>query len=240
MGTTLAEKVWADHLVRKGSDGAPDLLYIDLMLMHEVTSPQAFEGLRLAGRKPWRESSIVATADHNTPTTGWEKGLAGITDPIALLQVETLDKNMKSICPAAYFPFMDKGQGVIHVMGPEEGATLPGMTVVCGDSHTSTHGACAALAFGIGTSEVEHVLATQTLITKKNKNMLVRVEGKLGPGITGNSSESRSMRISRGPSELKLKPRSAESIWSEETPMSMRAPSTASQPIPSSAASNSL
>lgn len=184
MSKTLYDKLWDEHVVTAEGDGTATI-YIDRHLMHEVTSPQAFEGLRLAGRKPWRESSIVATADHNTPTTGWEKGLAGITDPIALLQVETLDKNMKSICPAAYFPFMDKGQGVIHVMGPEEGATLPGMTVVCGDSHTSTHGACAALAFGIGTSEVEHVLATQTLITKKNKNMLVRVEGKLGPGITG-------------------------------------------------------
>ena len=184
MSKTLYDKLWDEHVVTAEGDGTATI-YIDRHLMHEVTSPQAFEGLRLAGRKPWRESSIVATADHNTPTTGWEKGLAGITDPIALLQVETLDKNMKSICPAAYFPFMDKGQGVIHVMGPEEGATLPGMTVVCGDSHTSTHGACAALAFGIGTSEVEHVLATQTLITKKNKNMLVRVEGKLQPGITG-------------------------------------------------------
>ena len=161
MSKTLYDKLWDEHVVTAEGDGTATI-YIDRHLMHEVTSPQAFEGLRLAGRKPWRESSIVATADHNTPTTGWEKGLAGITDPIALLQVETLDKNMKSICPAAYFPFMDKGQGVIHVMGPEEGATLPGMTVVCGDSHTSTHGACAALAFGIGTSEVEHVLATQT------------------------------------------------------------------------------
>ena len=151
MSKTLYDKLWDEHVVTAEGDGTATI-YIDRHLMHEVTSPQAFEGLRLAGRKPWRESSIVATADHNTPTTGWDKGLAGITDPIALLQVETLDKNMKSICPAAYFPFMDKGQGVIHVMGPEEGATLPGMTVVCGDSHTSTHGACATLAFGIGTS----------------------------------------------------------------------------------------
>ena len=184
MPKTLYDKLWDEHVVTAEGDGTATI-YIDRHLMHEVTSPQAFEGLRLAKRKPWRESSVVATADHNTPTTGWEKGLDGITDPIALLQVKTLDQNMKTIRPAAYFPFMDKGQGVIHVMGPEEGATLPGMTVVCGDSHTSTHGACAALAFGIGTSEVEHVLATQTLITKKNKNMLVRVEGKLAEALTG-------------------------------------------------------
>lgn len=184
MSKTLYDKLWDEHVVTAEGDGTATI-YIDRHLMHEVTSPQAFEGLRLAKRKPWRESSVVATADHNTPTKGWEKGLDGITDPIALLQVKTLDQNMKTIRPAAYFPFMDKGQGVIHVMGPEEGATLPGMTVVCGDSHTSTHGACAALAFGIGTSEVEHVLATQTLITKKNKNMLVRVEGKLAEALTG-------------------------------------------------------
>lgn len=184
MAKTLYDKLWDEHVVHVEDDGTTTL-YIDRHLMHEVTSPQAFEGLRLANRKPWRVSSIVATADHNTPTTGWEKGMDGITDPIARLQVETLDKNIRACGCAAYFPFMDKGQGVIHVMGPEEGATLPGMTVVCGDSHTSTHGACAALAFGIGTSEVEHVLATQTLLTKKNRNMLVKVEGKLAPGLTG-------------------------------------------------------
>ncbi len=184
MAKTLYDKLWDEHVVDCEDDGTTTL-YIDRHLMHEVTSPQAFEGLRLANRKPWRISSIVATADHNTPTTGWEKGMDGITDPIARLQVETLDKNIHTYGCAAYFPFMDKGQGIIHVMGPEEGATLPGMTVVCGDSHTSTHGACAALAFGIGTSEVEHVLATQTLLTKKNRNMLVCVEGKLGAGITG-------------------------------------------------------
>lgn len=184
MAKTLYDKLWDEHVVDCEDDGTTTL-YIDRHLMHEVTSPQAFEGLRLANRKPWRISSIVATADHNTPTTGWEKGMDGITDPIARLQVETLDKNIHTYGCAAYFPFMDKGQGIIHVMGPEEGATLPGMTVVCGDSHTSTHGACAALAFGIGTSEVEHVLATQTLLTKKNRNMLVRGEGKLGAGITG-------------------------------------------------------
>ncbi|MEY2729588.1 MAG: hypothetical protein RL584_714, partial [Pseudomonadota bacterium] len=151
---------------------------------HEVTSPQAFEGLRLAGRKPWRITSIVATADHNTPTTGWELGLDGITDPTSRQQVVTLDENIRSVGAAAYFPFLDKRQGIVHVIGPEQGATLPGMTVVCGDSHTSTHGAFGALAHGIGTSEVEHVLATQTLLAKKAKNMLVKVEGDLAPGIT--------------------------------------------------------
>ena len=183
MAKTLYDKLWDEHVVDAEADGTTTL-YVDRHLIHEVTSPQAFEGLRLANRKPWRVSSIVATADHNTPTTGWEHGMDAITDPIAHLQVETLDKNMASVGHAAYFPFMSRGQGIIHVMGPEEGATLPGMTVVCGDSHTSTHGACAALAFGIGTSEVEHVLATQTLLTKKNKNMLVEVEGELAPGVT--------------------------------------------------------
>ncbi|NBO77703.1 MAG: 3-isopropylmalate dehydratase large subunit, partial [Betaproteobacteria bacterium] len=160
------------------------VLYIDRHLVHEVTSPQAFEGLRLAGRKPWRITSIVATADHNTPTTGWELGLDGITDPTSRQQVVTLDENIRSVGAAAYFPFLDKRQGIVHVIGPEQGATLPGMTVVCGDSHTSTHGAFGALAHGIGTSEVEHVLATQTLLAKKAKNMLVKVEGDLAPGIT--------------------------------------------------------
>ncbi|MCF0253351.1 MAG: 3-isopropylmalate dehydratase large subunit [Duodenibacillus sp.] len=184
MAKTLYDKLWEEHVVDAEPDGTTTL-YIDRHLIHEVTSPQAFEGLRLAGRKVWRISSIVATADHNTPTTGWELGMDGITDPIAHLQVSTLNKNIAENGCAAFFPFMDRGQGVIHVMGPEEGATLPGMTVVCGDSHTSTHGACAALAFGIGTSEVEHVLATQTLLTKKNRNMLVKVEGRLAPGVTG-------------------------------------------------------
>lgn len=183
MAKTLYDKLWDEHVVCADPDGTTTL-YIDRHLMHEVTSPQAFEGLRSMHRKPWRESSIVATADHNTPTDGWQKGMAGITDPVSKLQVETLDRNMHSIHPAAYFPFLSRGQGVIHVMGPEEGATLPGMTVVCGDSHTSTHGACAALAFGIGTSEVEHVLATQTLVTRKNKNMRVWVEGELSHGVT--------------------------------------------------------
>jgi 3-isopropylmalate/(R)-2-methylmalate dehydratase large subunit len=152
--------------------------------VHEVTSPQAFEGLRMAGRPVWRTTSIVATADHNTPTTGWELGLDGITDATSRQQVETLDQNIRSVGAAAYFPFMDKRQGIVHVIGPENGATLPGMTVVCGDSHTSTHGAFGALAHGIGTSEVEHVLATQTLLAKKAKNMLVKVEGTLAPGVT--------------------------------------------------------
>src|SRR5690606_7905408 len=147
----------------------------------EVTSPQAYEGLRLAGRKPWRPSSIVATADHNTPTKDWAKGIA---DPISRTQVETLDANIRATGAKAYFPFLDKRQGIVHVIGPETGATLPGMTVVCGDSHTSTHGAFACLAWGIGTSEVEHVLATQCLLAKRARTMLVRVDGRLGFGVT--------------------------------------------------------
>jgi 3-isopropylmalate/(R)-2-methylmalate dehydratase large subunit len=180
---TLYDKLWDEHTVHTEDDGTT-VLYVDRHLVHEVTSPQAFEGLRLAGRKPWRVSSIVATADHNTPTTGWERGLDGITDPTSRQQVVTLDANIKHYGAAAYFPFLDKRQGIVHVIGPEQGATLPGMTVVCGDSHTSTHGAFGALAHGIGTSEVEHVLATQTLLTKKAKNMLVRVDGVLPPGCT--------------------------------------------------------
>ena len=152
--------------------------------MHEVTSPQAFEGLRQSGRKVWRVSSIVATADHNTPTTGWELGYDGITDSVSKEQITTLDDNIKAFGAAAYFPFMSKRQGIVHVIGPENGATLPGMTVVCGDSHTSTHGAFGALAHGIGTSEVEHVMATQTLLAKKAKNMLVKVEGVLQRGCS--------------------------------------------------------
>lgn len=177
---TLYDKLWQNHVVHEAADGTV-LLYIDRHLVHEVTSPQAFEGLKLAGRAPWRISSIVATADHNTPTNEWEKG---IQDPISRQQVETLDANIREVGARAYFPFKDKGQGVVHVMGPEQGATLPGMTVVCGDSHTSTHGALGCLAHGIGTSEVEHVLATQTLVAKKSKAMLVKVEGVLGAGIT--------------------------------------------------------
>jgi 3-isopropylmalate/(R)-2-methylmalate dehydratase large subunit len=181
---TLYDKLWDDHVVHTEEDGTT-VLYIDRHLVHEVTSPQAFEGLRLAGRKVWRVSSIVATADHNTPTTGWDQGYDGIADPISKLQITTLDTNIAAVGAAAYFPFMHKRQGIVHVIGPENGATLPGMTVVCGDSHTSTHGAFGALAHGIGTSEVEHVLATQTLLAKKAKNMLVRVDGALGLGVTG-------------------------------------------------------
>ena len=157
------------------------MIYIDRHLVHEVTSPQAYEGLKLANRLPWRVDSIVATADHNTPTTDWDKG---IEDPISKLQVDTLDQNIKEYGSKAYFPFLDPRQGIVHVIGPEQGATLPGMTVVCGDSHTSTHGALACLAHGIGTSEVEHVLATQCLVQKKMKNMLVRVEGELHPWVS--------------------------------------------------------
>jgi len=183
MGRTLYDKIWDEHVVHTEEDGTA-ILYIDRHLVHEVTSPQAFEGLREAGRKVWRISSVVATADHNTPTTGWERGYDGIDDPISKEQVTTLDKNIGEFGAAAYFPFLSKRQGIVHVIGPESGATLPGMTVVCGDSHTSTHGAFGALAHGIGTSEVEHVLATQTLLAKKAKNMLVKVEGKLGLGVT--------------------------------------------------------
>ncbi|GMV58519.1 MAG: 3-isopropylmalate dehydratase large subunit [Betaproteobacteria bacterium] len=180
---TLYDKLWDEHVVHAEPDGTT-ILYIDRHLVHEVTSPQAFEGLRIAGRKPWRASSIVATADHNTPTTDWERGLDGVTDPTSREQIVTLDANIRKHGAAAYFPFLDKRQGIVHVIGPEQGATLPGMTVVCGDSHTSTHGALGALAFGIGTSEVEHVLATQTLLAKKAKNMLVRVDGELPAGVT--------------------------------------------------------
>ncbi|PIT72675.1 3-isopropylmalate dehydratase large subunit [Limnohabitans sp. G3-2] len=184
MARTLYDKIWDEHVVHTEEDGT-SVLYIDRHLVHEVTSPQAFEGLRQAGRKVWRVSSIVATADHNTPTTGWELGYDGITDPISKEQITTLDANMKESGSAAFFPFLSKRQGIVHVIGPENGATLPGMTVVCGDSHTSTHGAFGALAHGIGTSEVEHVMATQTLLAKKAKNMLVKVEGTLAKGLTG-------------------------------------------------------
>ncbi|TIC85290.1 3-isopropylmalate dehydratase large subunit [Crenobacter intestini] len=177
---TLYDKLWASHVVREEADGTC-LLYIDRHLVHEVTSPQAFEGLKLANRPLWRKDSVVSTADHNTPTDHWDQG---IQDPISRLQVETLDANIGEFGARAYFPFKDPGQGIVHVMGPEQGATLPGMTVVCGDSHTSTHGAFGALAHGIGTSEVEHVMATQCLVAKKSKNMRVAVTGKLGDGVT--------------------------------------------------------
>jgi len=182
-GRTLYDKLWDSHAVHVEEDGTT-LLYIDRHLVHEVTSPQAFEGLRLAGRKPWRMDSVVATADHNTPTDHWEEGMAGVRDPFARQQIETLDANIRLYGARAYFPFLDKRQGIVHVIGPEQGATLPGMTVVCGDSHTSTHGAFGCLAHGIGTSEVEHVLATQCLVTKKMKNMRVTVEGRLAHGVT--------------------------------------------------------
>ncbi len=183
MAKTLYDKLWESHLVHVEEEGTA-LLYIDRHLVHEVTSPQAYEGLRAAGRKPWRVDSIVATADHNTPTTNWEEGIAGVRDPMARLQIETLDANIKAHGAKVYFPFLDKRQGIVHVIGPEQGATLPGMTVVCGDSHTSTHGAFACLAHGIGTSEVEHVMATQCLVTRKMKNMRINVEGPLARGVT--------------------------------------------------------
>ena len=178
-GKTLYDKLWDAHVVRHNDDGT-SLLYIDRHLVHEVTSPQAFEGLKLSGRKVWRIDANLATADHNVPTTDRARGIA---DPVSRLQVETLDQNCHDY-GITEFGMHDARQGIVHVIGPEQGATLPGMTVVCGDSHTSTHGAFGALAFGIGTSEVEHVLATQCLILKKAKNMRVRVEGKLPLGIT--------------------------------------------------------
>lgn len=179
---TLYDKLWESHVVHAESD-KPDgmvILYIDRHLVHEVTSPQAFEGLKLAGRKPWRVNSILAVADHNVPTTDRSRG---IKDPTSRLQVQTLDRNCEEL-GITEFRMSDQRQGIVHVIGPEQGATLPGMTVVCGDSHTSTHGAFGCLAFGIGTSEVEHVLATQCLLTKKSKSMQILVEGRLGYGVT--------------------------------------------------------
>jgi len=176
---TLYDKLWNSHLVRQDADGTA-LIYIDRQLVHEVTSPQAFEGLRLAHRLPWRSASMLAVPDHNVPTAN---RAAGIADPISRLQVETLDANCKEF-GITEFKMGDIRQGVVHVIGPEQGATLPGMTVVCGDSHTSTHGAFAALAHGIGTSEVEHVMATQCLVAKKSRAMRVNVEGVLGKGVT--------------------------------------------------------
>ena len=176
---TLYDKLWDDHVVRYDEDGTA-LLYIDRQLVHEVTSPQAFEGLRLAHRQPWRVEANLATPDHNVPTTDRNKE---IEDPVSRLQVETLDRNCDDF-GITEFRMDDIRQGIVHVVGPEQGATLPGMTVVCGDSHTSTHGAFGALAHGIGTSEVEHVLATQCLIQKKSKAMLIRVDGEAGPGVT--------------------------------------------------------
>jgi len=176
---TLYDKVWNRHVVRQEDDGTA-LLYIDRHLVHEVTSPQAFEGLQMNKRPLWRKASILAVPDHNVPTTDRSEG---ISDPVARLQVETLDNNCREF-DLTEFHMNDQRQGIVHVIGPEQGATLPGMTVVCGDSHTSTHGAFAALAFGIGTSEVEHVMATQCLIQKKSKNMRVTIEGNVGNGVT--------------------------------------------------------
>jgi len=183
-GKTLYDKLWDAHLVKQRDDGTA-LIYIDRQLIHEVTSPQAFEGLRMAGRKPWRVGANLATPDHNVPTSRDERarGVDGIEDNISRIQVKTLDDNCRDF-GITEFTINDQRQGIVHVIGPEQGATLPGMTVVCGDSHTSTHGAFGALAHGIGTSEVEHVLATQCLIQKKMKNMLVRVDGQLQPGVT--------------------------------------------------------
>lgn len=180
---TLYDKLWDAHVVTQRDDGSA-LIYIDRHIVHEVTSPQAFEGLRLAGRKPWRVDSVLATPDHNVPTTTSERssGIEGIEDPISKIQVKTLDQNCDDL-GIVEFKINDKRQGIVHVVGPETGACLPGMTIVCGDSHTSTNGALGALSFGIGTSEVEHVLATQCIVAKKMKNMLVRVDGELGPGV---------------------------------------------------------
>ncbi|HID46702.1 MAG TPA: 3-isopropylmalate dehydratase large subunit [Chromatiaceae bacterium] len=181
---TLYDKLWDTHVVRTDEHGT-SLLYIDRQLVHEVTSPQAFEGLRLAGRKPWRVSANLATPDHNVPTNPDDRhgGVEAIHDPVSRLQVQTLDRNCQEF-GIPEFPINDPRQGIVHVVGPEQGATLPGMTVVCGDSHTATHGAFGALAFGIGTSEVEHVLATQCLIQKKSRAMLIDVQGQVGAGVT--------------------------------------------------------
>ena len=179
MPRTLYDKVWDEHVVHTEDDGTA-VLYIDRHLVHEVTSPQAFDGLALAGRKVWRVSANLAVSDHNVPTTDRTQG---IQDPISKLQVDTLDANCDRL-GITQFKMTDRRQGIVHVIGPEQGATLPGMTVVCGDSHTSTHGAFGALAHGIGTSEVEHVLATQTLLARKAKNMLVRIEGRAGHGVS--------------------------------------------------------
>ena len=183
-GKTLYDKIWDAHLVKQRPDGTA-LIYIDRHLIHEVTSPQAFAGLRLAGRLPWRADANFATPDHNIPTTADERsqGLSGIKDPVSKIQVSTLDDNCKEFS-IFELKMTDIRQGIVHVVGPEQGATLPGMTIVCGDSHTSTHGALGALAHGIGTSEVEHVLATQCLMQKKMKNMQVLVNGALKTGVT--------------------------------------------------------
>ncbi len=183
-GKTLYDKLWDVHVVKQRSDGTA-LIYIDRQLVHEVTSPQAFEGLRIAGRKLWRTDANLATPDHNVPSLKSERdgGVAGIVEDVSRIQVQTLDNNCEEF-GVTEFEINDIRQGIVHVIGPEQGATLPGMTVVCGDSHTATHGALGALAHGIGTSEVEHAMATQCLIQKKMKNMLIRVDGTLRPGVT--------------------------------------------------------
>ncbi len=178
-GKTLYDKLWDAHVVRDNGDGTA-LLYIDRQLVHEVTSPQAFEGLRLADRPLWRVGANLAVVDHNVPTTDRDKGIA---DPVSALQVDTLNQNCREY-GITQFGLLDRRQGIVHIIGPEQGATQPGMTVVCGDSHTSTHGALGALAFGIGTSEVEHALATQTVVQSRSKRMLIRVDGQTGPGVT--------------------------------------------------------
>lgn len=183
MAQTLYDKIWQSHLVDE--DASSSLIYVDRQLIHEVTSPQAFEGLRLNNRKPRRVEAHLAVADHNVPTTTADRGhgTLGIKDQTSRTQVETLEKNCREF-GIKYFDLDDKKQGIVHIVGPEQGLTQPGMVIVCGDSHTATHGAFGALAFGIGTSEVEHVLATQTLIQRRAKNLLVKVEGKLGNGVT--------------------------------------------------------
>jgi 3-isopropylmalate/(R)-2-methylmalate dehydratase large subunit len=183
-GKTLYDKLWDAHLVKERDDGSA-LIYIDRHIIHEVTTPQAFEGLRIAGRKPWRVDSILATPDHNVPTTINERasGVEGIADPVSKIQVQTLDNNCDEF-GIVEFKINDSRQGIVHVIGPETGACLPGMTVVCGDSHTATNGALGALAHGIGTSEVEHVMATQCLVAKKMQNLLIKVDGQLGEGVT--------------------------------------------------------
>ena len=179
MGRTLAEKVWDEHVVRH-ADGEPDLLFIDLHLIHEVTSPQAFDGLRLAGRQVRRPDLTLATEDHNVPTVDWDKPIA---DPVSRTQVETLRRNAEEFGVRLH-SLGDVEQGIVHIIGPQLGLTQPGMTIVCGDSHTSTHGAFGSIAFGIGTSEVEHVLATQTIPLPRPRTMAVTVEGALQPGVT--------------------------------------------------------
>ena len=180
-GKTLYDKLWESHLISEDKEGAA-LIYIDRHFVHEVTSAQPFEGLRLANRRVWRPKSIVSTADHNTPTQGWQQG---IQDSLSREQVAALDRNAKEFRFGYYFPFMgDKRQGIVHVVGPEQGASLPGMSIVCGDSHTSTHGAFATLAQGIGISEVEHVLATQCFNTRRSKTMRIEVRDRLPPAVT--------------------------------------------------------